>query len=161
MPTRRWMYIAPISLLCVAAELIIMFGFHLKAIGGIPEAPEELTGKFYILVALMVGQAGLWGYLGSLCGEWVWQTWSYCKKGPSLRHLPWHYRAAILTRFAFVWLAVAVWYFIVRKVQPVWDLGPYKATLTYATPDCWALWSAGWGFRRCGWSRSPCTARGQ
>ena len=53
MPTRRWMYIAPISLLCVAAELAIMFGLHLKAIGGLPRAPEELTGKFYILVALM------------------------------------------------------------------------------------------------------------
>jgi hypothetical protein len=126
MPTRRWMYIAPISLLCVAAELIIMFGFHLKAIGGVARAPEELTGKFYVLVALMVGQAGLWGYLGSLGGEWVWQIWSSCKNGPSLNRLPRHYWAAILTRFAFVWVAVGVWYFIVRQVQPVWDLGPYQ-----------------------------------
>ena len=40
MPTWRWMYIAPISLLCVAAELTIMFGFHWKAIGGVASAPE-------------------------------------------------------------------------------------------------------------------------
>jgi hypothetical protein len=126
MPTWRWMYIAPISLLCVAGELTIMFGFHWMKIGGVASATEELTGKFYVLVALMVGQAGLWGYLGSLCGEWVWKTWSYGKKGPSLRHLPWHYRCAILTRFAFVWVAIGVWYFIVRKVQPVWDLGLYQ-----------------------------------
>jgi hypothetical protein len=126
MPTWRWMYIAPISLLCVAAELTIMFGFHWKAIGGVASAPEELTGKFYVLVALMVGQAGLWGYLASLCGEWVQQTWLVCKQGPSLKALPWHYRGAILTRFAFVWMAIGVWYFIVRKVQPVWNLGPYQ-----------------------------------
>ncbi len=129
MPTWRWMYIAPISLLCVAGELTIMFGFHWMAIGGVASAPEELTGKFYVLVALMVGQAGLWGYLGSLGGEWVWQIWSYCKRGPSLRRLPWHYRGAILSRFAFVWVAVGVWYFIVRKVQPVWDLGPYQGQI--------------------------------
>jgi hypothetical protein len=126
MPTSRWMYIAPICLLCVAAELVIMFGFHWGAMAGLASAPEELTGKFYVLVALMVGQAGLWGYLGSLTGEWVWQTWSYCKNGPSLKYLPWHYRGAILTRFLFVWVAVGVWYFIVRRVQPVWDLGPYQ-----------------------------------
>jgi hypothetical protein len=120
------MYIAPISLLCVAAELIIMFGFHLKAIGGLPKAPEELTGKFYVLVALMVGQAGLWGYLGSLSGEWVWQIWSSYNIASSLKQLPPHYRVAILTRFAFVWIAVGVWYLIVRQVHPLWDLGPYS-----------------------------------
>jgi hypothetical protein len=129
MPTRRWMYIAPISLFCVAAELLIMFGFHLKAIGGLPKAPEDLTGKFYIFVALMVGQAGLWGYLGSLGGEWVWQIWTFCKNGPSLKRLPWHYWIAILTRFAFVWAAVGVWYFVVRQVQPHWDLGPYQGQI--------------------------------
>jgi len=106
MPTRRWMYIAPISFLCVAVELIIRFGVHFNAIGGLSRAPEELTGKFYIFVALMVGQAGLWGYLGSLGGEWVWQIWSSYKIASSVRQLPRHYRAAILTRFAFVWLAV-------------------------------------------------------
>jgi hypothetical protein len=120
------MYIAPISLLCVAAELIIMFGFHLKAIGGLPKAPEELTGKFYIFVALMLGQAGLWGYLGSLGGEWVWQIWSSCKIASSLRQLPRNYRVAILIRFLSVWVAVGVWYGIVRLVHPLWNLGPYQ-----------------------------------
>jgi hypothetical protein len=127
MPTRRWMYIAPISLLCVAAELAIMFGLHWKGIGGVASAREDLTGKFYVLVALMVGQGGLWGYLGSLGGEWVWQIWSSCKNGPSFKRLPWHYRIAILTRFAFVWVAVGIWYFIVRRVHLVWDLGPYQS----------------------------------
>ena len=126
MPTWRWMYIAPISLLCVAAELTIMFGSRWKAIEGMASAPQELTGKFYLLVALMVGQAGLWGYLGSLCGEWVWQIWLSCKNGPSLKRLAWHYWIAILARFASVWVAVGVWYFIVRRVRPFWDLGPYQ-----------------------------------
>ena len=126
MPTWRWMYIAPISFLCAVAELTIMFGFHWTDLKGVLSAPEELTGKFYVLVALMVGQAGLWGYLASLGGEWVWQIWSSCKTGPSLKRLPWHYWAAILTRFAFVWIAIGVWYFVVRKVQPVWNLGPYQ-----------------------------------
>jgi hypothetical protein len=129
MPTRRWMYIAPISLLCVAIELLVLFGPNLKAMGGVANAPEELTGKFYIFVALMVGQAGLWGYLGSLGGEWVWQIWSTCKQGPSLKRLPWHYWTAILTRFAFVWAAVGIWYFIVRQVQPDWKLGPYEGQI--------------------------------
>src|SRR2546426_1041722 len=66
MPTRRWMYIAPISIACVVAELTIMFGQHWEAMGGLRTAPEDLNGKFYVFVALMVGQAGLWGYLGSL-----------------------------------------------------------------------------------------------
>ena len=127
MPTKRWMYIAPISLLSVGAEWMIMFGFHWTAIWGLAKsAPEELTGKFYVLFALMVGQAGLWGYLGSLSGEWVWQIWSSCKNASSLKQLPWHYRGAILTRFAFVWVAVGGWYYIVRRFQPVWDLGPYQ-----------------------------------
>jgi hypothetical protein len=129
MPTRRWMYIAPISLLCVVAELTNMFGFHWKAIGGLASAPEELTGKFYVLVALMVGQAGLWGYLGSLVGEWVWQIRSYCENSPSLRRLEWHYWVAILTRFVSVWAAVGVWYFIVRQVHLDWDLGPYQGRI--------------------------------
>src|ERR1700730_16093541 len=129
MPTWRWMYIAPISLLCVAAELTIMFGFHWKAIGGLASAPEDLTGKFYVLVALMVGQAGLWGYLGSLVGEWVWQIRSYCKNSPSLSRLEWHYWVAIITRFASVLAAVGVWYFIVRRVQPVWNLGLYQGQI--------------------------------
>jgi len=132
MPTRRWMYIAPISLFCVAAELIIMFGGHWEAIKSVLSAPEELeelNGKFYIFVALMVGQAALWGYLGSLCGEWVWQIWSsFCKNGPSLRRLPRHYWGAILTRFVSVWAAVGVWYYIVRQIHLSWnwDLGPYS-----------------------------------
>src|ERR1700680_814024 len=93
MPTWRWMYIAPISLLCVAAEWTIMFRFHWKIITGVAWAPEELTGKFYVLVALMVGQAGLWGYLGSLSGEWIWQIWfgtkrPSCQNGLSLRNGP-------------------------------------------------------------------------
>jgi len=28
-----------------------------------------------------------------------------------------------------VWLAVGVWYFIVRRVQPVWDLGLYQGSI--------------------------------
>jgi hypothetical protein len=129
------MYIAPISLLSVAAELTIMFGLHWKAIGGLASAPEELTGKFYVLVALMVSQAGLWGYLGSLSGEWVWQIWSGKKgalcglsirNGPSLGKLRWYYWVAIITRFASVLAAIGVWYFIVRRVQPDWDLGAYQ-----------------------------------
>ena len=59
MPTRRWMYIVPISFLCVAAELIIMFGFRFEILRRPPLASEELAGKFYVLVVLMVGQAGL------------------------------------------------------------------------------------------------------
>src|SRR5215471_21391466 len=114
MPTRRWMYIAAISFLCVAVEWIIMFGFRWQPIKGVPSALEDSNGKFYMLVALMLGQAGLWGYLGSLCGEWVWKLSSLCKQAPSLKLLPWHYWLAILTRFAFVWVAVGVWYFIAR-----------------------------------------------
>ena len=126
MPTWRWMYIAPISLFFATTELTVMFGFRWAAIRGVLSAPEELTGKFYVLVALMVGQAGLWGYLTSLGGEWVWQIWSSCRSGPSLKRLPWHYWAAIFTRFAFVWVAVGVWYYIVRQVHPAWNLGPYQ-----------------------------------
>ena len=133
------MYIAPISLLCAAAELTVMFGFHWTAMKGLPSAPEELTGKFYVLVALMAGQAGLWGYLGSRAGEWVWQIWSSYKNGPSLKRLPWQYWAAILTRFAFVWVAVGVWYYIVRQVQPVWNLALIKARSTSEMLDCSAL----------------------
>jgi hypothetical protein len=123
------MYIAPISFMCVAAELTIMFGFHWDAIKGVPRAPEELTGKFYVFVALMVGQAGLWGYLGSLSGEWLWQLWSCCKNSPSLKRLPRHYWGAILTRFAFVWIAVGVWYYTVRQFNPGWNLGPYEGQI--------------------------------
>jgi hypothetical protein len=127
MPTRRWMYIAPISLLCVAAELMILFGFHWKAIFGLPKAaPEELTGKFYILVGLMVGQAGLWGYLGSLSGEWVCQIFSSYKIASSFKKRPLHYRTAILTRFAIVLLVVLFWYLSVVQLQPLWDLDVYS-----------------------------------
>src|SRR6266446_3391518 len=129
MPTRSWMYIAPICFLCLAAELTIMFGFHWDAMKGVLGAPEELTGKFYVFVALMVGRAGLWGYLGSLSGEWVWQVWSSCKNSPSLKSLPRHYWGAILTRFAFVWIAVGVWYYTVRQFDPRWNLGPYQGQI--------------------------------
>jgi hypothetical protein len=127
MPTRRWMYIAPISIACVIAELTIMFGPHWEVMRGLRTAPEDLNGKFYVFVALMMGQAGLWGYLGSLVGEWVFQIWTFCKKGPSRKLLPWHYWAAISTRFASVWAAVGVWYYVVRQFQPSWDLGPYQS----------------------------------
>ena len=125
------MYIAPICFLAVGLELTIMFGYHWDALKGVPWAPEDLNGKFYVFVALMVGQAALWGYLGSLTGEWAWQVWKLCSKGPSLKRLPGHYWVAILTRFAFVWIAIGVWYYIVRQIHVSWNwnLGPYQSLI--------------------------------
>src|SRR5205085_7831582 len=53
----------------------------------------------------------------------------YCKTTPSLKRLPRHYWGAILTRFAFVWIAVAVWYYAVRQFNPGWNLGPYQGQI--------------------------------
>lgn len=124
MPTRRWMYIAPASFACIALELLIMFGFHWGMVAGIRSGGEDINGKFYVFLALMVGQAGLWGYLGCLCCEWVWQIWPLCKNGPSFKRLPSHYRMAIVTRFVSAWAAVAVWALIVSRMT--WDLGPFQ-----------------------------------
>lgn len=126
MPTWRWMYIAPVCFACVAIELAVMFGFHWGTIRGVFSAGEDINGKFYVFLALMVGQAALWGYLGCLCCEWVWQISPMCKSGPSFRRLPWHYRLAITTRFIAAWSAVAVWYVVVCKLRPHWDLGAFQ-----------------------------------
>lgn len=125
MPTRRWMYIAPVSFFFVFLELAILLGHNGDALTGVEWASEELNGKFFIFLALMMGQAGLWGYITCLFGEWLVQIRAVCREGPSLCRLPRHYRWAITIRFVAACASVVVWYFIVLLMRPDWDLGAF------------------------------------